>query len=73
MVAPLIDRLAEDYCDRVKVFKLDLDNNNNKAVAKRFGIRSIPAVMVFKQGELMETLTGVKSYEDFTSAVERQR
>jgi thioredoxin 1 len=73
MVAPLIDRLADEYSDRVKVFKLDLDNNNNKAVAKRFGIRSIPAVMVFKQGELMETLIGVKSYEDFTSAVERQR
>jgi thioredoxin 1 len=73
MVAPLIDRLAEDYSDHVKVFKLDLDNNNNKAVAKRFGIRSIPAVMVFKQGELMETLVGVKPYEDFTSAVERQR
>jgi thioredoxin 1 len=45
----------------------------NKAVAKRFGIRSIPAVMVFKQGELMETLVGVKPYEEFTAAVERQR
>jgi thioredoxin 1 len=66
----LIDRLADDYRDRAKVFKLDLDSN--KPVAKRFGIRSIPAVMVFKQGELMETLVGVKPYEEFTAAVERQ-
>jgi thioredoxin 1 len=65
-----MDRLADDYSDRIKVFKLDLDNN--KPVAKRFGIRSIPAVMVFKQGELMETLIGVKPYEEFTAAVERQ-
>lgn len=70
LVAPLIDRLADDYSDRAKVFKLDLDNN--KPVAKRFGIRSIPAVMVFKQGELIETLVGVKPYEEFTAAVERQ-
>ena len=70
LVAPLMDRLADDYSDRIKVFKLDLDNN--KPVAKRFAIRSIPAVMVFKQGELMETLIGVKPYEEFTAAVERQ-
>jgi thioredoxin 1 len=70
LVASLMDRLADDYSDRIKVFKLDLDNN--KPVAKRFGIRSIPAVMVFKQGELMETLIGVKPYEEFTAAVERQ-
>jgi thioredoxin 1 len=70
LVAPLIDRLADDYRDRAKVFKLDLDSN--KLVAKRFGIRSIPAVMVFKQGELIETLVGVKPYEEFMAAVERQ-
>jgi thioredoxin 1 len=66
----LIDRLADDYRDRAKVFKLDLDSN--KPVAKRFGIKSIPAVMVFKQGKLIETLVGVKPYEEFTAAVERQ-
>jgi thioredoxin 1 len=70
LVAPLIDRLADDYSDRAKVFKLDLDSN--KPVAKRFGIKSIPAVMVFKQGKLIETLVGVKPYEEFTAAVERQ-
>ena len=70
LVAPLIDRLADDYRDRAKVFKLDLDSN--KPVAKRFGIKSIPAVMVLKQGKLIETLVGVKPYEEFTAAVERQ-
>jgi thioredoxin 1 len=69
LIAPLIDRLAEDYSERAKVFKLDLDTN--KPVAKRFGIKSIPAVMFFKQGELVETLVGAKPYEDFSAAVER--
>ena len=67
LVAPLIDQLAEEYSERAKVFKLDLDTN--KPVAKRFGIRSIPAVMIFKQGELAETLVGAKPYEEFSSAL----
>ncbi len=69
LVAPLMDQLAEEYSDRAKVFKLDLDTN--KPIAKRFGIKSIPAVMFFKKGELAETLIGVKPYQDFADAVER--
>ncbi|MGB7444747.1 MAG: thioredoxin [Coleofasciculaceae cyanobacterium] len=69
LVAPLMDQLADEYGGRVKVFKLDLDTN--QPVAKRFGIKSIPAVMFFKGGELTETLVGVKPYEEFSSIVER--
>lgn len=69
LVSPLMDQLAEEYSDRAKVYKLDLDNN--KAIANRFNIRSIPAVMFFKQGELQETIIGVKPYEEFGNAVQR--
>jgi len=48
LVAPLIDRLADDYRDRAKVFKLDLDSN--KPVAKRFGIKSILASWYLNRG-----------------------
>jgi thioredoxin 1 len=69
LVGPLMDQLADDYLERAKVFKLDLDNNG--AVAKRFGVKSIPAVMFFKNGELVETLVGVKPYAEFSAALER--
>lgn len=69
LVAPLMDRLAEDYSDSAKVFKLDLDAN--QPVAKRYGIRSIPAVLVFKKGELVEESIGVKPYEEFTALVDK--
>ncbi|MEL6319531.1 MAG: thioredoxin [Cyanobacteria bacterium J06626_14] len=69
LVAPLMDQLAGEYSDRAKVFKLDLDAN--RSLAKRFGVKSIPAVMFFKQGELAETLVGVKPYETFTEALEK--
>lgn len=67
LIAPLVDQLAKEYSGRAKVFKLDLDAN--QPVAKRFGIRSIPAVMIFKQGELAETMVGAKPYEEFSSAL----
>lgn len=69
LIAPLIDQLADEYSDRVKVLKLDLDTN--KGVAKRFGIRSIPAVMFFSQGDLAETLIGAKKYEEYTEALDQ--
>jgi thioredoxin 1 len=69
LVAPLIDQLAGEYGDRAKVLKLDIDAN--KPVAKRFGLKSIPAVLYFKQGELVQTIVGVKPYEEFSNAVER--
>ena len=67
LVAPLIDRLAEEYVDRAQVFKLDIDAN--RSMAKGWGIRSIPAVIFFKAGEKVETIVVVKSYEEFSLAV----
>ena len=67
LVAPLIDRLAEEFVDRAQVFKLDIDAN--RSMAKGWGIRSIPAVIFFKAGEKIETIVGVKSYEEFSLAL----
>ena len=69
LIAPLIDQLADEYGDRAKVLKLDLDAN--QAVAQRFGIRSIPAVMFFAKGDLAETLVGAKKYEEYTAALDQ--
>lgn len=69
LIAPLIDQLADEYGDRAKVFKLDLDSN--KDLAKRYGIRSIPAVMFINQGEIAETLVGAKKYDEYTATLEK--
>ncbi|MDF5720114.1 MAG: thioredoxin [Rhizonema sp. PD37] len=67
MIAPLIDKLAQEYDGRALVVKVDLDQNQN--LAKTLSIRSIPVVMIYKNGTLMETLVGVTPYETFTAAV----
>ncbi|WP_271253066.1 thioredoxin family protein [Pseudanabaena sp. Chao 1811] len=69
VIAPFIDQLAANYGDRAKVMKIDIDTN--KPLAKQFGLKSIPAVLFFKEGELVETMIGVKTYEDFSAAIDK--
>lgn len=68
-ISPLMDQLAADYDGRAKITKVDVDQN--KSVAKQYGIRSIPAVLVFKSGELVETLVGMNPYEKFTGVLDK--
>jgi thioredoxin 1 len=69
LVSPLMDQLADEYKDRAKVVKVDVDNN--KPIFKKFGLSSIPAVLIFKDGELREKIIGVSAYEQFSNAVEK--
>ncbi|WP_008310460.1 nucleoside monophosphate kinase [Leptolyngbya sp. PCC 6406] len=68
-VTPMIDRLAETYGNQVTVMKIDFDTN--RQITKRFELKGIPAVMFFKDGERIETLTGVKSYQEYSAAATR--
>lgn len=70
VVAPLIDKLATEYGEKVSVIKVDIDENKDNA--KKYGIRSIPAVLVFRDGELVESLFGSKPYETYSEIVETQ-
>jgi len=57
MIAPIMEQLADEYADRgVTVGKLDVDHN--PATAARFGIRSIPSILFFKDGKLVDTVVG---------------
>ena len=55
-VAPVIEKLAEDYAGRVKVRKLDTDAN--QATAMRYNIRSIPTILLFKGGKPVDVVVG---------------
>lgn len=56
MIAPALDNLAQAYKDKMKVIKLDIDKN--KKTASRYGIKGIPTLLLFKGGELKETIVG---------------
>lgn len=56
MIAPILDQLAEDYDGRVKVAKLDVDANQQTAM--RFNVRSIPMLLFFKDGKVVDQIVG---------------
>ncbi len=70
LVAPIIDQLAEDYQGKAEVVKVDLDQN--KGNAKQYKIRSIPTVLIFKNGQEVERIVGRATYEQFSNALETQ-
>lgn len=55
-IAPHIERMARDYGDKVKIAKLDVDQN--RVIAERYGIRSIPTMIMFESGQIAERITG---------------
>ena len=67
MVGPTIEELAREYDGTVKVGKLNIDENQQ--AASDFGISSIPAVLLFKDGKVVETLVGVQSKERYEAAL----
>jgi thioredoxin 1 len=56
MIAPVVEEIAKEYDGRLKVGKLDVDNNPE--VSMKLGIRSIPTLMVFKGGKVVEQIIG---------------
>ncbi len=67
VVGPTIEELAHEYDGTVKVGKLNIDENQQ--AASDFGISSIPAVLLFKDGKVVETLVGVQSKERYEAAL----
>ena len=61
MVSPVIDRLAGEYSGRVKMAKLNVDEN--PIVSSRYNIRSIPSLMLFRDGRVVNTLMGAQPKE----------
>ena len=67
MVGPIIDDVAETYLNKLKVGKLNTDDNPQ--VATKYGIRSIPTILLFKNGEVVGNLMGAKPKQDFEEMI----
>ena len=68
-LAPTIDQLATDYAGKVTIGKLNVDDNPNTAF--KFQIRGIPAVLLFKNGEVVDQVVGLAPKEDFVRVLDR--
>ncbi len=61
-IAPILEELAEELGDAVKICKVNVDNNSD--IAGKFEIRAIPTILIFKNGKVTETVVGLSSKED---------
>jgi thioredoxin 1 len=69
MVAPVVDEIAQQYDGKVKVVKLNTDEN--PAVASQYGIRSIPTLMIFKEGQRVDMVVGAVPKTTLASTLEK--
>jgi thioredoxin 1 len=69
MVAPIVDEIAKEFEGRIKVMKLNTDENPN--VASQYGIRSIPTLMVFKGGQKVDTVVGAVPKNTLASTISK--
>ena len=68
MIAPVLDEIAGEYQGRVKIAKLNIDDNPN--TPPRYGIRGIPTLMLFKDGEVEATKVGAVSKSQLTAFID---
>ena len=67
-LAPTIDKIAQSYDGRIKVAKVDIDAAKDLAVT--YGITSIPAIVLFKDGRPIRQLVGVRPYQEYAAALD---
>ncbi len=68
MIAPTIEELAESYSGRLKVAKLDVDENQR--TAQKYAVRSIPSLLFFKDGQVVDTVVGAVRKQRLEEVIE---
>jgi thioredoxin 1 len=68
-LGPVIESLAEDFAGQVKIAKVDVDSNPQ--ISMQFGIRSIPTVMLFDKGQIVDTFIGVRPKSDYAASLNK--
>ena len=69
VLGPVIESLSQEYEGRVKVAKVDVDSSQQ--VAMQYGIRSIPTVMLFDKGQIVDTIVGVRPKSDYETSLRK--
>ena len=69
MIAPTVEAIAQEYDGKLRVGKLNIDDN--PSTPSKFGIRGIPTLIIFKEGKVADQIVGVRSKADLKAAVDR--
>ena len=67
MLIPIIDQLSEELKDKVKIAKVNIEDNQD--LATKFNVQSIPTVLIFENGNVVDTLMGLRPKEEYLKAL----
>ncbi|HKK25689.1 MAG TPA: thioredoxin [Gracilimonas sp.] len=70
MIGPIVEEMAEEYDGKAKIGKVDVDSNSEVSV--KYGIRSIPSLLIFKDGEVVDQIVGAVPKSHLTKQLEAQ-
>lgn len=68
-IAPEVEKIAQEYAGRVNVYKVNVDSETE--LASQFGIMSIPSLLIFKEGRVVDQIVGLTSKENIAKALDR--
>lgn len=68
MIAPILEEVSSEYADKIKIAKLDVDSN--QATSMKYGIRGIPTLMLFREGNIVATHVGALSKSQLTAFID---
>lgn len=69
MIAPVVEELANEYAGRLKVAKLNVDENRDTAI--QYGVMSIPTLILFKNGQPVERIVGFRPFIDLKNVIDK--
>jgi thioredoxin 1 len=69
MVTPIIEELAKEFAGKVKIGKINVDENSQ--IAGRYNVMSLPSIIFFENGQPMKTMVGAQSKEDYKQEIEQ--
>ncbi|HZV35519.1 MAG TPA: thioredoxin TrxA [Verrucomicrobiae bacterium] len=69
MIAPILDELADEYTGRLTIAKVNIDDHQN--LASEYGVRAIPTLLLFQNGQVAEQIVGLRSKRDLKASFDK--
>ncbi len=70
IIAPILDEISEERSESLSIGKVDIDAGGNGVVGQKYGVRSIPTILVFKNGEPVESIVGAMPKHDLLARID---
>ncbi|MDZ4708019.1 MAG: thioredoxin [Saprospiraceae bacterium] len=69
MMAPILDQIKEEFDDKIKIYKIDIDKN--KSLSEKYQVMAVPTIMLFKEGKLGWRVSGVPSIQELRTQLNK--